>query len=369
MHGILPCDQYNFDKTGFSIGVGGQQYVVTMDLAKKCAESPSDSNRDHVSLVETVSADGSVLPPLCIMKGAVVLFQHVSNYLNLDPNMLLATSESGYSNDQIALSFIRHFDKFSALRQKGAWRLLIFDGHGSHLTYKFITYCWDNKIIPFGLPSHTSHILQPLDVVIFQPLKHYHKQQVEVATRLGCDDFNKVEFLNAIQLIRRKTFTETTIKASFREAGLYPLNPDLVLSKLKTVDRPSTPSTIESMFAQSPPTPFTPKSIDFFARNFIQGINLENGEMKVRLDRVTKLARCGIANAAARLAAEHELKVVNAATNARKRRQKSDRRQIGNIGPVYISDARLTVAKRNEKEDQKRQKAAKRAAEVVAKSQ
>jgi hypothetical protein len=51
---------------------------------------------------------------------------------------------------------------------------------------------------------------------------------VEVATRLGCDDFNKVEFLNAIQLIRRKTFTETTIKASFREAGLYPLNPDLV---------------------------------------------------------------------------------------------------------------------------------------------
>jgi hypothetical protein len=167
MHGILPCDQYNFDETGFSIGVGGQQYVVTMDLAKKCAESPSDSNRDHVSLVETVSADGSVLPPLCIMKGVVVLFQHVSNYLNLDPNMPLATSESGYSNDQIALSFIRHFDKFSALRQRGAWRLLIFDGHGSHLTYEFITYCWDNKIIPFGLPSHTSHILQPLDVVIF----------------------------------------------------------------------------------------------------------------------------------------------------------------------------------------------------------
>ena len=41
--------------------------------------------------------------------------------------------------------------------------------------------------------------------------------------------------------------------------------------------------------------------------------------MEVRFDRVTKLARCGIANAAARQAAEHKLKVVNAATNARKR--------------------------------------------------
>ena len=146
-----------------------------------------------------------------------------------------------------------------------------------------------------------------------------------MATRLSCDNFNKVEFLNAIQLICCKTFIEIMIKASFYEAGLYPLNPDLVLSKLKTVDRPSTPPTIEPMFAQSPPTPFTPKSIDFFVRNFIQGINPENGEMEVRLDRVTKLARCGVANAATRLAAEHELKVVNAATNARKRRQKSDR--------------------------------------------
>ena len=94
--------------------------MVTMDLVKKCVESPSDSNRDHISLVEAIAANGGVLPPLCIIKGAVVLFQHVSDYLNLDPNMLLATSKSGYSNDQIALLFIRHFDRFLALRQQGA---------------------------------------------------------------------------------------------------------------------------------------------------------------------------------------------------------------------------------------------------------
>lgn len=48
--------------------------MVIMDLVKKCAESPFDSNQDYISLVETVVADGGVLPPLCIMKGAVVLF-------------------------------------------------------------------------------------------------------------------------------------------------------------------------------------------------------------------------------------------------------------------------------------------------------
>jgi len=73
--------------------------------------------------------------------------------------------------------------------------------------------------------------------------------------------------------------------------------------------------------------------------------------MEVRLNRVTKLTRYSVTNAAARQAAEYKLKVVNAAINTRKRRQKLDRRQIGNIRLVYILDARLIVAKRNKKED------------------
>jgi len=73
--------------------------VVIIDLAKKCVESPSDLNRDYISLIETIAANSGVLPPLYIIKGAVILFQHVFNYLNLDPNMLLATSKSGYLND------------------------------------------------------------------------------------------------------------------------------------------------------------------------------------------------------------------------------------------------------------------------------
>ena len=91
--------------------------------------------------------------------------------------------------------------------------------------------------------------------------------------------------------------------------------------------------------------------------------------MEVRLNRVTKLMRYSVANAAARQAAEYKLKVVNIAINVRKRQQKSDRRQIGNIGPVYVLDARLIVAKRNKKENQKRQKAARQAIKAIAKSQ
>ena len=122
-------------------------------------------------------------------------------HLDLDENMLLGHSDSGYLNNQIALEWIKHFNYYSGKRQRGAYRMLIFDGHGSHLTYKFITYCWDHKIVPFSLPLHTSHILQPLDVVVFQLYKHWHKRRVEEVTREGCTDYNKVEFLHSIKAI------------------------------------------------------------------------------------------------------------------------------------------------------------------------
>ena len=48
--------------------------MVIIDLVKKYVKSPSDSNRDYISLVEAIATDGGILPPLCIINGAVVLF-------------------------------------------------------------------------------------------------------------------------------------------------------------------------------------------------------------------------------------------------------------------------------------------------------
>jgi hypothetical protein len=39
--------------------------------------------------------------------------------------------------------------------------------YGSHLTYEFMRFCEKQKIIVFFLLPHTSHILQLLDVGVF----------------------------------------------------------------------------------------------------------------------------------------------------------------------------------------------------------
>ncbi|RPB02209.1 hypothetical protein L873DRAFT_1674099, partial [Choiromyces venosus 120613-1] len=134
-----------------------------------------------VTSCEAISGDGYVLLPMLILPGSLHL-EDFTMKTNLDDNVLLAISESSYSNDRLALEWISHFDRFSSARCIGAFCLLLLDGYGSHCTREFISYCSEKKIIPFCLPPHTILILQPLDVVVFQPLKHFHAEVIDYAT-------------------------------------------------------------------------------------------------------------------------------------------------------------------------------------------
>ena len=123
-------------------------------------------NRDYITSVETISADGEVLPPLLIIQGICHLQQWYTTTA-LPDDYLIGTSPSGYLNDTLLIKWLKHFDKWSVKQQRGAYRLLIFDGYGLHLTKEFLDYCDDHKIILFSLLPYTSHNLQPCDVVVF----------------------------------------------------------------------------------------------------------------------------------------------------------------------------------------------------------
>ena len=187
--------------------------------------------RDLVTCGETINADENKLPPIIILPAIQIMENWISD--DLPDNYLFAISDSGYSNDKIHLDWAHHFNKYSARRQKGAWKFLLIDGYGTHITYEFLQYCENNKIIVFGLILHTTHLTQPLDVVVFEPFKHYHKKAVNETVRTECCKFDKTEFLHAIDLIRRNTFKKNTILSAWRKAGIFPYNPTVALSQLR----------------------------------------------------------------------------------------------------------------------------------------
>ncbi|USP82871.1 transposase [Curvularia clavata] len=115
---IQPGDLYNMDETGIRMGVGGQQYVITMAGDDDAIQSPSDTNRESVTVVETVAADGSVLAPFIILKGKAHLSKWYTN-TNLPNDYIVAVSETAYNNDELSLKWIRYFDAYSRRRQTG----------------------------------------------------------------------------------------------------------------------------------------------------------------------------------------------------------------------------------------------------------
>jgi hypothetical protein len=162
------------------------------------------------------------------------------------------------------MEWLRHFNKQTNSKRKGKYRMIIFDGHESHLTDEFTYYCWEHNIIPFRLPAHSTHLLQPLDIGVFQPFKHWHQVFLHTEVRYGALEFSKVDFLAAFQKIHNKTFKKKTILSAWAKAGLFPFNPAIVEEKMSVLEagnsltapeRPKTPpNPVHFPFQQTPTT-------------------------------------------------------------------------------------------------------------------
>ena len=79
-------------------------------------------------------------------------------------------SESGYMDGE----WFRRWFKDIFLEHCGSRRpvLLICDNDDSHISFDLMKMAVENGVEILGFPSHTTHILQPLDVAMFGSLKN-----------------------------------------------------------------------------------------------------------------------------------------------------------------------------------------------------
>lgn len=131
----------------------------------------------------------------------------------------ITTSDNGWTNDALGLYFINHFDKRTKHCTTDIYRLLILDGHSSYATPEFDTYCLENNIITECLPSHTSHILQLLDVVCFSPLKTAYGHPVQNLARQAIFHVDKADFLMMYQQARTTIHSKQNILSGFHSRG------------------------------------------------------------------------------------------------------------------------------------------------------
>jgi hypothetical protein len=127
----------NFDESGFQIGVvKGDRVYVLLDCEVVYNADPN--NRELVIVIATINYGRKKVLAMIIFKGAYYLRGHFQK--ELDGNICFARSLTSYTNNRLRLKFLRHFNKYCPPSRLSAYRILIFDGHSSHLSKDFLNF-------------------------------------------------------------------------------------------------------------------------------------------------------------------------------------------------------------------------------------
>ena len=184
---------------------------------------------DHQFITVSVcgNAAGLKLPPFILYKG-----KHLYNtWTQGGPAAACySVSESSWMEESNYIKWfeIQFYPSVKHLLETGPV-VLFFDGHFLHMSINLIKKAHSLGIHLFCLPPNTTHILQPLDISVFGPMKQQWRtilKQHKIATRAS--NITKERFPALIKQLWERAITPEHLRAGFRAAGLMPFNPKAV---------------------------------------------------------------------------------------------------------------------------------------------
>lgn len=224
---------WNCDEKGITMGRQSMKTKVIVRAGTK-GVAGSDGNREFVSVLETVNAAGQVISPFIVWTGNVHTESYYPKYVHGSSAKFegtFAVSKSGYMDNDLGMQYMKqHFEPHTRrmIDGKVLTRILIVDGHASHLNYSMLSWALEQNIHVICLPSKSTHILQPLDVGCFGLLQRRYEHNLGlwiIANPLGL--VNKVVFLEILYKTREEVYTKETIQSAWRAAHCWPVNLNL----------------------------------------------------------------------------------------------------------------------------------------------
>ena len=172
----LASRMWNCDETGFCTATASR-VVLARKGAKAVHEIGGGSGREFITVLGCCAADGTRLPPYTVYKGQNLYREWTSAG---PPGAFYGMSKSGWMESD---NFLSWFDKcfLPAVDNllQDAPVLLFVDGHHSHLSLSLLRRAREKGVHLICLPPHTTHILQPLDVGVYGPMKKAWKEIVK----------------------------------------------------------------------------------------------------------------------------------------------------------------------------------------------
>ena len=206
----------------FIAGTNGSLRVITEKGIKNCHRYAPDT-REQVTVLGYASADGRLMKPYVIFPGV----QPRYNFGDVNKeNYIVGRSPNGWINSDCFFSWLsNHF--YPEVKAKTPV-ILFLDGHTSHINLAVYDFCKDYGIIIYCFPPHASHVIQPLDVSVYGPLKKFWNQSIrDFSCNAMGTAMNRAHFFKVFdQAWTKAKEAPGNVISGFRCTGLVPFNPD-----------------------------------------------------------------------------------------------------------------------------------------------
>ncbi|CAK1586979.1 unnamed protein product [Parnassius mnemosyne] len=229
-----PSRIFNADESAFFLSPKSSRVLVRR--GDKTVYTTSGNEKENLTVLLTANAAGQIAPPMIVFA-----YERVPKPISdsVPDTWGIGRSESGWMCSETFYEYFTNIFHPWLIEKNIELPVLFFlDGHGSHLTTHLSDFCAKNGIELIALYPNSTHILQPMDVAVFRPLKVFWKRQVIrwKTEHLG-QQVSKTSFAPILKSALDE-ITKDCISNGFRAGGICPFGPEYIdFSKLNSKNR------------------------------------------------------------------------------------------------------------------------------------
>lgn len=233
---LAPTRIFNADETALLLNPKNNTAIVKKG-SKVVYNRVNNNEKESITTLITGNAAGQIAPPLMLFE-----YQRIPGYITrkLPEGWGIGISNNGWMTGQNFFEYIANIFYPWLIQMNIELPIILYiDGHASHLTQPLTMFCMAHKIILIALYPNCTHILQPLDVSVFKPLK---SEYVKVAEKDRSENnqlsVQKEDIANLLYKTLNNLNVKDILKNGFRRCGLYPFNANAVdYTKVITLKR------------------------------------------------------------------------------------------------------------------------------------
>ena len=221
---------FNQDETAISVGYSKTKVLAEVGTTD-VLYSIGGSSREHVTCSVIAAASGECAGVRLVYKGQRNMAQKYLADLpkgGLTGTWRFSTSEKGYMTRVLFLHVLSDLDEWLTSNNIPRPVVLVMDGFSGHLGLEVAEFCESRDIQLWLLRPNTTHLLQPLDLAFFSPLKSRMKSRSQIWQGQNPDKvLTKYSVMTHVAYpAMEEVFSKPeTLIGGFKRAGIFPPDP------------------------------------------------------------------------------------------------------------------------------------------------